>query len=119
MKYFYWTSAIIWAGIIYWSSSISNFSSVVTVSNKQDDLISMLAHIFLYVVLTVLLVKAFEYSGVNKLTAISHALFISIVFGGLDELHQHFTPGREVHLSDWALDIFGAWLGSKIVKIIK
>lgn len=39
--------------------------------------------------------------------AVFAALIVSI-YGGLDELHQSTTPGRQVEIADWVADSLGA-----------
>lgn len=40
------------------------------------------------------------------------AALIASVFGLTDELHQHFTPGREMDVLDWLADTGGAVLAT-------
>lgn len=40
------------------------------------------------------------------------------VYGGLDEIHQSFTPGRNCSWLDWMADVLGAMLGSYVHLIL-
>lgn len=39
-------------------------------------------------------------------------IVLCLAFGGLDEWHQHFVPGRCMDLLDWLADATGALLGA-------
>lgn len=39
-------------------------------------------------------------------------------YGIIDEIHQHFTPGRYVSFFDWTCDTIGAILGSLIFVLV-
>ena len=114
-KTFSWILVILWMLIIFWFSSISG-SSLKTdgVTDGQYNLISSLAHIILYIVLTWLLVRALLNSSVKIKKAVVIAFLVSIIYGLVDELHQYWTPGREVHFSDWLLDVAGSFITASI-----
>jgi VanZ family protein len=40
------------------------------------------------------------------------------LYGLIDELHQHFMPGRDCNLWDWLFDTLGAVLSVLAVKLI-
>jgi len=106
-----WILVIAWIIIISWSSSISGGSLKTDgVSSGQYNVISSVAHVFLYAVLTWLLFKALLGSGMKTGKALAVAFLISIIYGLIDEWHQYWVPGREVHLSDWLLDVAGSFV---------
>jgi hypothetical protein len=39
---------------------------------------------------------------------IYNAVVIVSLFGAIDEVHQHFTPGRSMDIFDWSADTLGA-----------
>jgi VanZ family protein len=39
-------------------------------------------------------------------------IIISSVYGGVDELHQSFVPGRDASVFDWLADTLGAVFGA-------
>jgi VanZ family protein len=52
--------------------------------------------------------------GLKKAPALSffQASFIGSIYGGLDELHQHFVPNRVVDPYDWVSDTLGSLAGA-------
>lgn len=108
LKYFYWFSTILWMVIIFIESSIGDFSSITGDDKSTNELLSSIAHVVIFSILTLLWLKSLILSGVDKRKAIAYAFIISIVYGALDEFHQFFVPGREVHVSDWLLDFVGS-----------
>lgn len=104
-----WILVVIWMIVIFWSSSISDFSSV-TGDEDGNDVVSAIVHIILYMVLAWLLIQAMLESKLSRAKAFFGAFIIAILYGATDEIHQYFVPGREPHLSDWLLDLVGAYL---------
>ena len=45
------------------------------------------------------------------------AAAMAITYGGLDELRQSFTPGREVEFADWIADALGAIVAVTVYKL--
>jgi hypothetical protein len=39
---------------------------------------------------------------------IYNAIIVVSLFGAIDEVHQHFTPGRSMDVFDWSADTLGA-----------
>lgn len=73
--------------------------------------IQNLLHIPLYGVLAFLWSRAFLKNGFSYKKIFLLALFITISYGCLDELHQTFVPGRYGGLVDIFLDSLGAFFG--------
>jgi VanZ family protein len=46
------------------------------------------------------------------------ATVIISFFGATDEIHQHFTPGRDSDIHDWSADTFGAAVGAGLACAI-
>ncbi len=69
------------------------------------------AHVVIYFVLGVLVLRALYQSGVTGKKAFILALGICVLYAALDETHQYFVPGRGAQLSDVALDTLGSFLG--------
>jgi VanZ family protein len=70
-----------------------------------------LLHIPLYGVLAFLWSRVFLKNGFSYKKIVLLALFITISYGCLDELHQTFVPGRYGSLVDICLDSLGAFFG--------
>ena len=45
-------------------------------------------------------------------------LLVTMTVGAMDELHQHFLPGRSADWSDLAADTFGAGLSVLLLKLM-
>ena len=73
--------------------------------------VSTLAHIGLYFVLSVFVLRAFVLANVvsNGLAAYS-TVFVALVYGILDEVHQSGVEGRSSEVGDIVADVFGAVL---------
>lgn len=86
---------------------------------KMSDKIE---HFGAYMVLAVLL--CFTYSFQQKFNFLRKNPFIYtfatiFLYGGLDELHQLFIPGRSCDIRDLIADVSGALIGIGIVYLIK
>ncbi|MDQ5939046.1 MAG: VanZ family protein, partial [Patescibacteria group bacterium] len=75
--------AIIWAGIIYYLSSIPDLKS--SFSSTVDLILRKGAHIFAYTILTYLLVKIFDK---NTRIFLFFVIAIAIFYAWTDEFHQ-------------------------------
>ena len=69
------------------------------------------AHLFLFFVLSWLVVNAFLKTGVKEISAFIFAFIVTSLYAGTDEIHQIFVPGRACLWSDVGIDSFGAILG--------
>jgi VanZ family protein len=45
------------------------------------------------------------------------AVILCSVFGVLDEIHQHWIPGRSTDVYDWVADTLGALTGAAIIML--
>jgi predicted adenine nucleotide alpha hydrolase (AANH) superfamily ATPase len=103
-------SPAIWMLLIFWLSSkpLDYFPA------GAPDYGQIIVHIFLYAVLSALIINAAV--GINRgwkfRNIILFAIFFSSVYGISDEYHQGFVPGRTVSFLDLGFDFFGAVLGS-------
>jgi len=76
------------------------------------------AHVFLYLILAVLVSKAFfvyKYKGKN---ALIYIMFICLLYAVLDEFHQSFTIGRSSLVSDVLIDFSGSLIGIAVFYYI-
>jgi len=109
----YWVPVIIYAALIFISSSISRPPIEVKIRFFDKVL-----HLASYGILGWLLLRAlFNYQyAVSR----SRLLFIAIVaatlYGISDEFHQYFVPGRTACISDAIFNFFGAIIGTFIYK---
>jgi len=100
---------IIWAGIIFWLSSIPDLKTDL----EQDFLLRKLAHISEYFILCFLLLRALSKKLSFKKTIIFSIIF-SLFYSLSDECHQSFVFGRHGDLKDVGIDSIGILLMSLI-----
>jgi len=76
--------------------------------------VDKLFHFVEYFILGALLVRAFANSSnkANFKFILLLAVLISSTYGLLDELYQHFVPGRNPEIFDLFSDIIGSFLGA-------
>ena len=107
---------IAWMGLIFVLSDIpSNYFP-----ESAADFQQIATHIFLYFVLSLLIIIAIS-SCSHKARMINVALMaitISVLYGISDEYHQGFTAGRFVSFADLFFDFFGACLSAVFYLII-
>jgi len=106
-----WLLAIIWMGIIFYISGLS----LVPASqiNVLDFIFKKTAHIIEYMILFVLLHRAFGFRSKNSL---ANSFSIALLYAFLDETHQLFTPGRGGLIRDVGFDLTGLILGVLLRK---
>lgn len=102
----YWLPPVVLAGIIFKLSSgtVPKASDVYW----QDFAVKKLAHVTIYGILAVLIYRALIAGGTPKKKAIILAIILSTLYGGTDEIHQHFTQGRESRIRDVGFDSLGS-----------
>ncbi len=77
-----------------------------------DPNLQNLLHIPLYGLLAYLWLRAFHALGLGLWQTIVLSLLITIGYGGFDEVHQSFVPGRYAGLLDICLNTTGALMAS-------
>lgn len=102
-----WIAVGLWLALIFF---LSSQSSLPGSDGAYHQIISVAVHIFLYAVLMGLTVHAWLVGGVSLKLALIRSFIFCVFYGVIDEIHQSFVPGREAHLSDWLLDLVGAYL---------
>ena len=73
-------------------------------------------HFGLYVVLGLLSVRA---AWTRSASVLVRILFAIGLFAALDEIHQHFIPGRSMDGRDWMADIAGAAVGILVFQLAR
>ena len=115
IRIFYLIAAIIWAGFIFYLSSIPDLASGLPV--WYDLVLRKLAHIAVYLVLSFLLAKSFNSVKRHYLLFV---IIAGITYAWIDELHQSFISGRVGHIQDILFDtigvFFGIWIYLKVQK---
>ena len=91
--------------------------NIVFLTNLDPTLQNLL-HIPLYGILSYLWCRSLcTHSGQITLPAIILSLFITILYGCLDEFHQSFVRGRYGGLMDIYLNTIGAFCGVVVFKL--
>ena len=93
--------ALFWMALIFFLSSIPDLPAP-SVFRAQDKI----AHMLVFGILGFLFSRSFK--PLEKDPGFRRVLLITLmvaVYGGLDESHQMFVPGREASLGDLAADI--------------
>jgi VanZ family protein len=100
---------IVYAGIIFWLSSLPNLSQPFTELSISDKLI----HFFEFMVFGWLIWRSAKRWRLKLRN--SWLVIITYIIGALyaagDEYHQAFVPGRYGHISDWTADSIGLAAG--------
>lgn len=83
----------------------------ITFLMDLEPTIQNFLHIPLYGVLSFLWMRSLIINGFKPATALVTALFVTILYGCLDEVHQTFVPGRFGGLADIYLNSIGGIIG--------
>jgi len=103
-----WLPAAVWAAVLFFASSRETLG--VDLSGGLDKL----AHFGAYFVLGALLAHATTRLGETPLLAVA----IGVAYGAVDEIHQHFVPGRTSDVFDWVADTAGVICGVLIFLLV-
>ncbi len=82
-------------------------------------LIRKAAHFSIYLVMGMLWYLFYDALGFTPGYAVLAAVCFSIVFAGLDELHQTFIPQRAGQFRDVVLDSIGAIVGTCLICVLQ
>lgn len=110
----YWVPVFLWAALIFF---LSGRPGLKVAEGVYDFLTRKPAHILEYLILTILLVRAFLSGWPKIFASLKEAqvwilsVAIAVLYGALDEFHQLFVPQREGKISDVFFDSFGALFG--------
>jgi len=110
-----WLPVVVWAGLIFTLSSLSIPGAATRIFHYQDKLI----HFLEFGVLGILLARAVYHSGSGSRGRYWACILAVALYGGLDEIHQLFVPGRSVELGDFAADCIGAFACTWIWLAVK
>lgn len=111
----FWLPVLIWAFFIFLGSSIPAVK--VSSNNTADFLAHKAVHLLEYAILYLLIYRAISQGRrIFDKREIAVAVFLVTLYGGSDEFHQSFTPGREPRIRDIFIDFLGGLLGVGIWK---
>jgi len=102
--------AIAWAVLLFALSSIADLAFPVQVFSWDDKI----HHAAAYTPLGFLLLRAIAGKERCRPKNLWLAIIIGALYGGSDEIHQYFVPGRFMDWTDALADAIGVTLGSGI-----
>ncbi len=97
--------AVLWMVMIFTLSSREKFPSA---GGLSDRVAPIAAHLFLYGVLSGLLLLATIFRGRMTFKTALGIVVVSTLYGVIDEYHQSFVPGRDSSLFDVIVDAIGS-----------
>ena len=100
-----WLPAILWAGMIFFISSIPHLKS--NLPDIWDLIFRKFAHAGEFAVLAVLIKRGFQESK-NEKSDFLKTFLIVFLYAVFDETHQHFVAGRVASALDVIIDSLGA-----------
>lgn len=100
-----WRAPLLWAAVILLVSSVPMPAVSAPVGTDKG------IHGALYLVLGFLAARALLSERTARVWQLLVLVAALVVFGGLDELHQRWIPGRTADTRDWAADIVGSSAG--------
>jgi VanZ family protein len=109
----FWLPVICWMAVIFVFSSIPSLKSGL----KEDYILRKLAHTLEYMILAILLFRAFSVQKIPLMRAITYASIVGVIYAFSDEFHQGFILGRERSLKDVGIDSIGVLIGDLVCYI--
>lgn len=102
-----WGPAVAWAAVLFLLSELRGVPLNATFATNDK-----LIHVAMYAVMGSALGWAWFASRRNGRAA-RHgvAIGLGLLYGGVDEIHQYFVPGRMPSVADWIADAVGVLLG--------
>lgn len=110
----YWLPVYLYAGLIFFYSSLSSPPVLLPKILHADKLL----HLLEYAILGNLIARGAGNSANLQLRAHFRifAVCVALLYGLSDEFHQYFVPGREVEILDVLADGTGAFLGQLLFR---
>jgi len=102
-----WAPPLLWAVFIFMLTSLPGvlFAGIRAPTNTDK-----LVHCTMYGILGLLAARAALAARPRARIVLIVLVAISLL-AALDELHQHFIPGRSMDIRDWMADTIGATVG--------
>ena len=106
-------------GIVKFVYNTNSPQKIDSIVNKANHTVRKLAHIFLFMILT-MFVSIFIRSIYKKINIKYSVIALIICFscGAIDEIHQKFVFGRSSKFSDVLIDTLGGLIGIAIIMYI-
>lgn len=112
-KRLYLVLLLLWASLTFLLTSLPNVEMPVHFRFADKA-----AHLGFYGMMGVLCGLWRKASGVSTGRAVLQALLFIAVAGAVDEVHQHWIPGRSTDLADWAADLLGGGTGGILSAVL-
>lgn len=105
----FYAPPVLYAGLIFILSSIPQ----VTLPDLGFDYFDKVLHAGEYAVFAFLTIRALSPNkyGSALFPVLAAAFALSAGYGGLDEYHQSFVPGRLADFADFIFDLLGTMIG--------
>lgn len=102
-----WLPPLVYMAVIFWLSSESQPLPELTTRVWDKAL-----HAIEYGGLAALFCRAFIGEGIGWRASLLISAAIASAYGGSDEFHQLFVPGRVSSIADWRADLVGSCVGA-------
>jgi len=112
-KRFYLSLLIVWVGLTFLLTSLPNPRLSVDIPYLDKA-----AHLGIYCVMGLLCTLWRRESGISAGRAVLESLLFAAMTGAVDEVHQHWIPGRSMELLDWMADILGGGTGAVFALLL-
>lgn len=98
---------LLWVGLTFLFTSIPYLKGPKSIPFWDKG-----AHFVFYGVTGFLCALWRRESGIAAGRAVVESLLFAAMAGGVDEIHQHWIPGRSMELLDWLADTLGGGTGA-------
>ncbi|MEE8168173.1 MAG: VanZ family protein [Candidatus Hydrothermarchaeales archaeon] len=114
----YWMPVLVYAGVIFYLSSLPYVPGSGIVGLEQIDPERLLLHLVEYGIFGFLLFRAFVSTENSSFVerALLLATLIGFFYGITDEVHQYFVPLRSPSIADAISDGIGSFLGALVKR---
>ncbi|MDD2715248.1 MAG: VanZ family protein [Candidatus Wallbacteria bacterium] len=104
----WWALTFFYLCVMFYLSGRTRLNPALSIFPGEDKLL----HFIEYSGLGFLLFRSLTISGLERKPLLT-AFLIASLYGGFDEIHQHFVPGRESGWLDFIADAIGSWAGAR------
>lgn len=111
--FFYWLLVIIYAGFIFFLSSLPGFQGPGII--YLDKFLHLVEYLIFGILLSLALLKSFPRE--RRIKHYSLVIVLCCLYGVSDEVHQLFVVGREFSIYDIFADTLGGSLGAFFYKV--
>ncbi len=105
-----WLLVFFWAGLIFFLSHQPDLK--VGQSDIFNFILSKLAHVTEYAILSLFLIRALSEEKIFQRKALLFSVILALLYAVSDEFHQTFILGRHGTITDIFIDSIGIFLAS-------